>query len=41
MGNADPAVKAVADAVVADHDHDGVAEALRRFVPAAAATEAV
>lgn len=39
MGNAAPAVKALADLVVADHDHDGVAEALRRCVPAA--TEAV
>jgi hydroxymethylpyrimidine pyrophosphatase-like HAD family hydrolase len=39
MGNAAPEVRAVADQVVADHDHDGVAEALRRFVPAAA-TEA-
>ena len=34
MGNAGPEVRAAADAVVADHDHDGVAEALRRFVPA-------
>lgn len=32
MGNADPEVKAAADAVVADNDHDGVAEAIRRFV---------
>ncbi len=34
MGNAPDAVKAVADAVVGDVDHDGVAEALERYVPA-------
>lgn len=33
MGNAPDAVKAVADAVVADVAHDGVAEALERYVP--------
>ncbi len=32
MGNADPEVLEVADEVVADNDHDGVAEALRRHV---------
>lgn len=32
VGNAKPALKAVADVVVADNDHDGVAEALERFV---------
>lgn len=32
MGNADPQVQAVADAVVADNRRDGVAEALRRWV---------
>ncbi|KAG2429570.1 hypothetical protein HXX76_010805 [Chlamydomonas incerta] len=32
MGNAVPAVKAAAGAVVAGHDHDGVAEAFERFV---------
>lgn len=32
MGNADDEVKDAADAVVADNDHDGVAEAIRRFV---------
>lgn len=33
MGSAPDSVKAAADAVVADVEHDGVAEALRRFVP--------
>lgn len=32
MGNAQPAVKRAADAVVAANDEDGVAEAIRRFV---------
>jgi Cof subfamily protein (haloacid dehalogenase superfamily) len=32
VGNAKPALKAVADVVVADNDHDGVAEAIERFV---------
>ena len=32
MGNAGPKVKAIADAVVASNDNDGVAEAIRRFV---------
>ncbi len=32
IGNAWPAVKERADLVVADHDHDGVAEAIRRAV---------
>ncbi|MCC7495381.1 MAG: HAD hydrolase family protein [Fimbriimonadaceae bacterium] len=38
MGNATPAARAAADVVVADCDHDGVAEALRRYLlePAAA-----
>lgn len=32
MGNASPALKAVADVVVASHDEDGVAEAVERFL---------
>jgi hypothetical protein len=32
MGNAQPAVKRAADAVVAGNEEDGVAEAIRRFV---------
>ena len=32
MGNAEPDVLAAADAVVADNDHDGVAEAIERYV---------
>ncbi len=32
MGNADPAVKAMADAVVADNDHNGVGQAIHRFL---------
>lgn len=36
MGSAPPELKAVADAVVADVDHDGVAEALERYLVAAA-----
>lgn len=32
MGNADPAVKAMADAVVADNDHNGAGEAIHRFL---------
>lgn len=32
MGNAAPELKAIADAVVADVDHDGLAEAIDRFV---------
>jgi hydroxymethylpyrimidine pyrophosphatase-like HAD family hydrolase len=32
MGQCGPELRAVADAVVADNDHDGVAEALERFV---------
>ncbi len=32
MGNAAPAVKAAADAVVADNDHNGAGEAIRRFM---------
>ncbi len=32
VGNAKPALKAVADVIVADNDHDGVAEAIERFV---------
>ena len=32
MGNATPAVKEAADYVVADEDHDGVAETIRKYV---------
>ena len=32
MGNANESVRAAADVVVADNDHDGVAEAIRRFL---------
>ena len=32
MGNADPTVKAMADAVVADNDHNGAGEAIQRFL---------
>lgn len=32
MGNANESARAVADAVVADNDHDGCAEAIRRFL---------
>lgn len=32
MGNAHPRLKEVADAIVADNDHNGVAEAIERFV---------
>lgn len=32
MGQADPAVKAIADEIVADNEHDGVAEALERHL---------
>ncbi len=32
VGNADPAVKAMADAVVADNDHNGAGQAIRRFL---------
>jgi hydroxymethylpyrimidine pyrophosphatase-like HAD family hydrolase len=32
MGNAVDEVKAVADAIVADNSHDGVAEAIERWV---------
>lgn len=32
MGNASAEVKALADAIVADNDHDGIAEAIERFL---------
>ena len=32
MGNANESVRAAADVVVADNDHDGVAEAIERFL---------
>ncbi len=32
MGSAPPELRAVAAALVADYDHDGVAEAVERFV---------
>lgn len=32
MGNGKPVVKAVADYITSDHNHDGVAEAIERFV---------
>lgn len=32
MGNAEPEVKQAADAIVADNNHDGVAEAIDRFI---------
>ena len=31
MGNADPQIKAMADLVVADNDHDGIVEAIERL----------
>ena len=32
MGNAEPEVKAAADVIVSDNNHDGVAEAIHRFI---------
>ena len=32
MGNAEPEVKAAADVIVADNNHDGVAEAIHRYI---------
>lgn len=32
MGNAEPEVRAAADVIVADNNHDGVAEAIHRFI---------
>ncbi|MBR1628802.1 MAG: HAD-IIB family hydrolase [Lachnospiraceae bacterium] len=32
MGNALDAIKAIADAVVADNDHNGVGEAIRKYL---------
>ena len=32
MGNANESARAAADAVVADNDHDGCAEAIHRFL---------
>ena len=32
MGNADSAIKDIADVVVSDNDHDGVGEAIRRYL---------
>lgn len=40
MGNAAPEVRAVADYVTADNDHEGIAQAIARFFPDAAATAA-
>jgi hydroxymethylpyrimidine pyrophosphatase-like HAD family hydrolase len=40
MGNAVESVIAVADTVVADNDHDGVAEAIDRWILAPSALQA-